>query len=506
MTAIDLAIPTEASILRRDHRIRNFALAGFSGLMICWLAAWSWHGEEPSALRTWVVATGIYSIAVLVTIFSIHCRWISMPGFWLLAFAAKLLLSVTLTQFAWFEPLAPDLMRVSEVEGNPGLEDSNLYDYYALQAAQQGIGRSWDTLNFTWLSFGITGYLALIYAVLGVSIAYVSMCNALCSLIGLIMLSATLRMLFGAKRTWNLVALAAFIPSVAFYDATPAKEPLTNVFYYMALFALTAFAWRGRMSAMRLIQVLISLALLSIVRSNVTMMLIATNAWPMLKRIGLWRAVATGSICMVLAAIMLASLTGSMKSFYTVFDLQVHFQQTQGFVQERADAGESGLKQVVAEKLAPSGVGNLLLWAPLRAVIWFYLPYPLLMPSAEGITPPPTLLYEARLKKVRAVHEQAFVLTGWLLILATPFLIGAFWAAVQRRHPGLQMLIFNIAGSAIIIGNLMFIMGRRYRTLIEPLIFATVLVAAHYRLGRKLIWPTYIAMISGVVLAALLRS
>lgn len=68
------------------------------------------------------------------------------------------------------------------------------------------------------------------------------------------------------------------------------------------------------------------------------------------------------------------------------------------------------------------------------------------------------------------------------------------------------MLIFNIAVSALLIGNLMFIMGRRYRTLIEPLVLAVVLVAIHYRLGRKLVWPVWLTMFGGVVLAALLRS
>lgn len=483
--------------------IRSFTLAAFLGLIACWGATLIWHGEEPSGLQTWIVASSVYGAATVIILFASRQRWIAAPGFWLLTFAAKFALSLTLTQFAWFEPLAPDLLRVPEAI--PGVQDANLYDYYALQAALHGIAHSWDLLNFTWLSFGITGYLALIYTVFGVSIAYVSMCNALLSLFGLIMLSATLRLLFGAKRTWDLVALAAFIPSVAYYDATPAKEPLTSALYYTALFALTGLVWQQRFKAGRLAQTFIALALLSIVRANSAMMLIAANIWPVLKRIGLWRAAVIGTICATLAALTLVLLTGSTRSLYAVFDLQAHFQQTQGFVQERADAGESGLKQVVAEALAPRNAGNLLLWAPLRAVIWFYLPYPLLVPSPEGVILPPNPLYEERLQMVRAVHDQAFVLTGWLLILATPFLIGALWATIQRRNLGLQMLVFNIAGSAIIIGNLMFIMGRRYRTLIEPLIFALALVALHYRLGRKLIWPVYITMIGGVILAASLR-
>lgn len=212
-----------------------------------------------------------------------------------------------------------------------------------------------------------------------------------------------------------------------------------------------------------------------------------------------------GSASLAITIVIFVSLSGSSKTLYALFDLNGRFAQTTGFVQERADAGETGLKQLVAEALAPRSIGHLLLWSPLRPIIWFYLPYPLLNPSLEGITAPPTLLYEERLAKVRAIHDQAFMLTGWLLILATPFLLGACWSILHHKTPGLRVLIFNIAASALLIGNLMFIMGRRYRTLIEPLVLAVVLVAIHYKLGRKLMWPVWLTMFSGVALVALFR-
>jgi hypothetical protein len=450
-----------------------------------------------------VVATWVCLAAVLAIILAAQRRLIGSPSFWILAFAGKFALSLALTQFAWFEPLAPDLLRVPKAI--PGVQDANLYDYYALQALHDGILNSWDTLNFTWLSFGVTGYLALVYRVFGVSVAYVSMCNALLSFGGLMMLSATLRKLFGPERIWDLIVLATFIPSIAYYDSTPAKEPLTHCLFYTSLFILTGLIWRREIRLGRLIQAVVALGLLSVVRANVVLLLVASNAWPVLRRIGFWRALSIGILCAALAIGTLIGVTGSTKSLVDLFDLNGRFEQTAGFIEERSAEGESGLKQAVAEKFAPTNIGNLLLWSPLRAMIWFYLPYPLLVPSLDGISSPPTLRYEARLEKVRAVHDQAFVLTGWLLILATPFLIGAAWSLLKNRNVGLRMLLFNIAGSAMLIGNLMFVMGRRYRTLIEPLVLAVVLVAMQYRLGRKLIWPVWVTMVVGVVLVAVLR-
>lgn len=481
-----------------------FVISCFTSYLFSLIAALCWRGEEPSKAQTIIVALVVNTLAILVVLLAKRARFISSPAWWVTLFGCKFFINVMLTMYVWHEPLAPDLLRVPEVV--VGVQDSNLYDYYAMEAARQGILISWPLLNFTWLSFGITGYLASVYSFLGASIAYVSMCNALLSVAGLMMLTATLRRLFGVRRRWDLVAMSAFIPSIAYYDATPAKEPLTNLFFYSALFALVYLNQRRRFDVPTVLKAIAPLGILALIRANVALMLVAANAWPQIRRFGIIRSSVAIVSSAALAAIVLIVLTGSTSNLAAIFNIGDAIERTSGFVQERADAGESGLKQLVAENLAPRSLGHLVALSPVRTVIWLYLPYPLIIPTVHGLVPPPTLLYQDRLGKLRITHELAYAITGWLLIFATPFLLGAILQFARDRHPGLAVLLFNIAVPAALIGNMMFIMGRRYRTLIEPLIFAIVLVAWRFKASRQLAPIVWIGMTIGVMVVAALRS
>lgn len=502
-----IANPSASSVAspeRQGRALEDFTIMAYLSGAICLGAALLWHGEEPSKLHTLWATVGVHLAGVLAILCAKKFAWIGSPSLWLLAFGCKFALGLWLTQYFWFDPLAPDLLRVSLPVA--GSQDSNLYDFYALEAARVGLPEGLPLLNFTWLSFGITGYLALIYTVLGVSIAYVSMCNSLLSIAGLIMLCASLRLLFNRKPIWDWIALAAYIPSIAFYDATPAKEPLTNFFFYLALYALVKLGQAPRFRPGLIAQVVVSLALLALVRANVALILLLANAWPLLRRIGLAKSALIGVAGAGAAIAMLILITGSADALVASVNVDERIQSTAGFVQEREDAGESGLKQAVAKTLAPRTPIHLVALSPLRAVIWFYLPYPLILPSFEDLNLTPPLLFIDRLGKISAAHELAFALTAWLLILATPALLEVASRIRNPAYPGFAVLFANIAVPALVIGNLMFIMGRRYRTLIEPLVLAVVLVALHFRLGRRISVPVWIVMVGGVCLTALLRS
>jgi hypothetical protein len=500
----------EKSLIKSSPRsapkntIRRFVIAVFFSFILIWFAALSWPGEAPSKIQTLWTATCVGSAGLAFILIALTRRWITAPGFWMMMFAGKFVLSLFITYYFWFEPLEPDLLRIPAAM--PGAQDSNLYDYYALETANHGFRNSWDYLNFTWLSFGVTGYIAGIYTIFGVSVAYVSMWNACLSLVGVIMLSATMRQLFGPVPIWRWLAFAMFIPSIAFYDATPGKEPLTHALYYTAFFTLTKLVWRQRLQVTRIIQAIIAITVLAVVRANCALILIAANAWPVIRRVGFAKSALMGVGFLVLVAGTLTAVTGSTKSLLSMFDLAERFTQIQIAVDERNESGDSALKLAVANALTPRTFPHLLIWSPVRSVIWFYLPYPLLIPDTDGITLPPTLIYEDRLKKVLSFHNLCFTLSGWLLIGATPFLLGVFFARRQQYSIGLQALIFNLVSFVVVVGNLQFIMGRRYRTLIEPLVLAIVLAAIHFKLGKNFIAPIYCVMIGGVIAVALIRS
>lgn len=488
----------------RGPALRNFTLIAFLCAIPCLAIAFWWPGEEPDKLRTVLIALSLHGTAVLLLLVAYQNKWIGSPSLWIIAFSIKLTLTLLVTYYVWFEPLHPDMMRVP-VAGQ-GSQDSNLYDYYALEAARNGMLHSWDLLNFTWLSFGITSYLAAIYSVLGVSIAYVSMCNSVLSIAGLVALSASLRTIFGPQRLWDWVILAAFIPSVAYYDATPSKEPLTHACFYVALFAFVRLGQYKKFRPGLLLLLALTLGLLALVRANVAMMLVLANAWPLLRGIGLMRSFIAGGIGMLVAVGTLVFVTGSVQNFSSILNFSERINATDGFIREREEAGESGLKLLVAKTLSPQSVTHMIALSPVRAMIWFYLPYPLIIPITDGLAAPPTLLFQARLAKITVTHELAFAITGWLLMIATPSLLAIAWRLRNPHYPGLAVIFANIAVPALIIGNFMFVMGRRYRTLIEPLVLAAVLLALHFRLGRRISWPIWFIMAGGVGLTALLRS
>lgn len=322
----------------RNLRLPRFTLIFFCGLFLSISAAALWQGEEPSRIRTYTVSIGVYLTATTIICLAARRRLIESTSFWLLLFSLKLLLNVVLTYYLWFEPLAPDLLRVMEGGSFVKLQDSNLYDFYALQAAENGILQSWDSLNFTWLSVGITSYLAIIYSLLGVSVAYVSMCNALLSLVGLIMLCATLRLLFEAQRKWDWVALSAFIPSIAYYDATPAKEPLTEVLYLSLLYVLTALLCARRILFSRVLLAFLLVVLLVTMRINVAFILMAAFAYPILQRFGLLKSL-VAVIALAGITIIMTSTVLDSRLLSELIDVDTRIQGVSAFVEERASEG-----------------------------------------------------------------------------------------------------------------------------------------------------------------------
>jgi hypothetical protein len=332
------------------------------------------------------------------------------------------------------------------------------------------------------------------------------MCNCLLSLGGFVMLCATLRELFGRDKFWDWLAFGMFVPSLAYYDATPAKEPLTHFLYFSALFLSIKIVWANRYGYGPL--ALLMIGILAMVRTNAALLLIAANMWPIARRFGFFRSVLAA--CLLIAVAVGAQIYlsgGSASQVWAILDSKALVDSAQRTVAERAESETNGLKLLVQQALVPKATWDLFAYAPLRTVIWFYLPFPFLIPNFNEILPPPTLFFEVRLAKILAIHDLCFVISGWVSILATPYIIGFFLRAWKDRGvSAYSTLALNFLFPAVIIANAMFVMGRRYQVLIVPLVLAISLVAIRRRMISR--WGLLCSLVlsGGVVAIALARA
>jgi hypothetical protein len=127
---------------------------------------------------------------------------------------------------------------------------------------------------------------------------------------------------------------------------------------------------------------------------------------------------------------------------------------------------------VVAHVVIASNATDLLLFSPLRPLIWFMLPYPLIFPDFEKLAMLPRLLHFDPLTYAGTLSDLAAIGSTWMILLALPMLISAVVDRSVRKSPGWRFLAVCTLVPLIIIPNLMPIMGRRYRVLIEPLLLA----------------------------------
>ncbi|MFN5930562.1 MAG: hypothetical protein ACK42F_03150, partial [Sphingobacteriales bacterium] len=90
----------------------------------------------------------------------------------------KLFVTVLVLAFFWVIPLESNGFLRTPVQ-DALVTDANYYDYAALEIATQGLTNSGELIFSTWLSFGVIGYIYLIYSIFGVSILYVALVNCL---------------------------------------------------------------------------------------------------------------------------------------------------------------------------------------------------------------------------------------------------------------------------------------------------------------------------------------
>jgi hypothetical protein len=460
-------------------RPEQIALASFgTPLLIALGAAWSivlaliWRFEEPAKAITVLVMLGAYTVAVALVFVSHRLGLIAQPRVWTGALIAKMTLSFVILAALWMRPLVGvDLVRTSTQI--PGLlTDTNFYDYLAERVARGGFANSASLFFATWQSVGIVAYGALIYGTFGVSALYVSAFNVVFAHLAAIAPSMpTSAIAPGGSRVWRYGWLVLFLPVQAYYDSMLSKEPLTNAFFFLALLAAARiYSERGR-TALNATVFVLAILLLTVLRPNAAMLALATPLALLIRgRHAMRRMIAAGAAA-ALAMGVASLVTDPMSMVANTVNLVKLGERTQELLQQKADAGDAGIKSGVGQLLSPRGSAIDLPLVPVRAVIWNYLPYPLLVPKTDVVVSGETMLWNDWNRYFKTWIEVARVSSVVLLILATPWFLVAFLRPA-RSVPGFAFLGWNFVVPLLVMSNLMFVMGSRYRSLIEPLFFA----------------------------------
>jgi hypothetical protein len=256
--------------------------------------------------------------------------------------------------------------------------------------------------------------------------------------------------------------------------------------------------WRNGLLA------LAGLALLTLVRPNVALMLLIPNMLVLVLRLGIRR----GLVILGLALIMvlgLVTVTGNInRVLYTYFNPEAWLATLAKFWADRQAVGDHPLKLLIGDLLLPRSVEGLIALAPVRAVVWFFLPYPIIVPDFGTLLNLRGLLATDPIQVVLFGADLPALISTWLLILWSPFLAAAVFARRTWRSPGFQLILLNLFSILLVISNLQFIMGRRYRTLLEPLILAVALWGAVHGRPAKYQVAFYVVLIGGVALVELI--
>jgi len=497
MSARPACYPTWDLRIRERSAFFGSALAGALPVLTLVLL---WPYEEPSKLTSLGVAALVYLLGVLMLNGAQRLGIITDRGTWVRVFALKLALSCLITQYLWVAPLEPNFLRVAQQ--NLGLQDANIYDYLAARIAEEGFTGNVHLLWFTWLSFGIVGYLSLIYSVFGVSVLYVSLFNSLLCLAGVLCLTGTLGLLDGSKsHQWQALRFAMVLPFGSYYDSNPSKEPLTQALFYCGLLFIARLLVRRGRPATNLAALVVALALLATVRLNVALLLLSANVIFSLRHLDpgkLIILVLVGIVSVSAAMFWISPEADSLAS--ELFDLSRRFDYAESNLLQRTATGDTPLKLAVGRALSPSTPTDLVLLAPVRLAIWLFLPYPEVVPEFAKLAAMPEMLVYDRLGYFRFATELPAQLSAILVIILFPYVLAGLRAAGQGWRS--WFLAVNLLVPALVISNLMFIMGRRYRTLLEPLLVAVALWGIHCGRSGRMRYVLYSAFALGLVAAS----
>jgi len=470
------------------HLRASFIRDYMAGAAFIALLTTVWPYESPSRLLTVAAGLSAFTLGFVLILWGWHNGFIHSVSTWTAAFCGKITLSCLILILFWVGPMSPDLYRTPE--GNH--LDMIFYDYHAAFLATNGWQDAAEHLNFTWLSFGVVGYAAVIYSVFGVSILHVALFNAVLSLAGIIALTAGLNLLSGTRGHWQAMCLTLFFPYASYFDAIISKDVICNAFFYVGfLFLIRTYLAPPKKQPYHYALLALATGVMALVRVNLAMLFLSSACALALLKGALSRII----LILALGAFALAAFSvirpDAAQVIGHILDPAEFFDSQRMFVERVTAEGASPLKVKVAQLTIPNSLPSLVMFSPIRLLLWLYNPYPEILPTNIDPGAVSELYQNDPEGFAGSGHVLGAILSTWFICLETPFLLVFLNNRLCRSQRGWIILTILIFVPAFLIANLSYVGGKRYRLLIEPLLFAASLWAARYGKPSRYLLPTY---------------
>lgn len=477
------------------------------GVFPLWMMALGslWELEEPSTFATMGVMVITYAAGLALIRWAHRSGVVASEWAWVSAWVVKITLVFLMAKYFWALPLGPDRLRTFH-QGD-AFQDANVYDYDGLQLALKGFWIDPSELSNIWQSFGVVRYIAVIYQVFGVSTLYVAMGNVLVSLAGFLALTGLLTLCDPKAREWEWMRFGLLLPLLMYYDATPSKEPLTYAFFYLSLYGLCRVIVEGKSVSPGVWWGWgASLSALLLIRPNAVFLLMLIGP-----TIAFWRfrrrirpRMVMGALAIAFVGIMVAMRVSEFVAVNLSMDRRLA--QYEEMLEKHGGHIESNpLKAAVVKVLMPKSLAGLVGWAPVRTAVWLFTPYPLvelgerdwhLFLHSKTLPPEISIAFTSDLMARLGI---------WVFIGLSCAMAAGLFQRSCRASPPYPMLLASFSVTALVLGNSLIIMNRRYRVLVEPLMLAFALIGFRYGTPIRSFWWVPLVAVAGVLVVGLVR-
>lgn len=418
---------------------------------------------------------------------------------WFLFFAAKVFIGALAVGWFWHLPLDATGYLRSATQDTP-TTDATYYDYIGAYIARTGdVG----ALRSTWLSLGILFYISTLYQTFGIATLHVNLFNSLLVMIGILGLAGTMRASGKIPtKVADKVAWAMFLPYTAYVDISPSKEPLSDCALFLSIYAMATLG----QSRSRYLLLFGCFVLCTLVRANLAVLIGIMFIVSIWRTYGARQAIVGTLLLSVLFVRAIAIVLDPSMLVDTLAATDISTRSTMQLDMLAAGGNDSPLKTAVATALQPRGIVDLIALFPIRTTIWYLLPYPLLLPDFSLWSNLDETLHLDPLAYFHAAEQVCRSASTVILIGTLPYLVQLVRKRSVLRDPFLVYAGGMFLLLLILISNLQFVNGGRYRVTIEPLGLVLAIYSAHVlgeptKLKRLILFPLFgLALLASVMI------
>lgn len=386
---------------------------------------------------------------------------------WFYVFQIKLIVSFVLAAFFLFQPLGKD---IATTEQYPPLIDATFYNYLAKVLANDGIFNNLDLAYSGWQTGGIAIITGIIYTVFSSSTLTMIIVNCFLITLSCLLVYLLAKTIFKITQS-TYFFLLPFLPMESSYDIVPSKE-VFSIFFIVTILYLT-FQLLKKQNVVNWVLILICCYLLFLIRFNLLVSLFFYGI--------LFLFFFRASIKKILLSLGFTTLVVFLSISVTSVGNIVFRYLDFGIINAMIDVKEtnSGLKKFIIDTFAATSLPKMFGFLPIRALIFLFLPFPILLFSPN---------YVNELIQLKSTHSDPYFwfhfyiegsakLDAFFMLIAFPYFI-LFLSKFKKNitdNYGYFILFFFLF-MLLSLSTFNFVEGTRYRALIEPFYYAMAFV------------------------------